>query len=110
RRLKMSFISNIFDWLWNKVNPLPRPKIYALIYYRLPVSEKEKILKQYRQLPIQGGVTKKIDRELIQLENSVAIESISVDRQQLCRIIYIPVQNSIFLSSVNTELPQCKIT
>ena len=47
----MSFISNIFDWLWNKVNPLPRPKIYALIYYRLPVSEKEKILKQYRQLP-----------------------------------------------------------
>jgi len=106
----MSFISNIFDWLWNKVNPLPQPKIYALIYYRLPVSEKEKILKQYRQLPIQGGVTKKIDRELIQLENSVAIESISVDRQQLCRIIYIPVQNSIFLSSVNTELPQCKIT
>jgi hypothetical protein len=106
----MSFISNIFDWLWNKVNPLPRPKIYALIYYRLPVSEKEKILKQYRQLPIQGGVTKKIDGELMRLESSVAIESISIDRQQLCRIINIPVQNSIFLSSVNTELPQCKIT
>jgi hypothetical protein len=105
----MSFISNIFDWLWNKVNPLPRPKIYALIYYRLPVSEKEKILKQYRQLPIQGGVTKKIDGELMRLESSVAIESISIDRQQLCRIINIPVQNSIFLSSVNTKIPQCKI-
>jgi hypothetical protein len=106
----MSFISNIFDWLWRKVDPLPRPKIYALIYYRLPVYEKEKILKQYRHLPIQGGVTKKIDGELMRLESSVAIESISVDRQQLCRIINIPVQNSIFLSSVNTKIPQCKIT
>ena len=106
----MSFISNIFDWLRKKVDPLHRPKIYALIYYRLPVSEKEKILKQYRHLPIQAGVTKKIDEELIQLESSVAIESISVDRQQLCRIINIPVQNSIFLFSVNTQLPQCKIT
>ena len=101
----MSFISNIFDWLRKKVDPLPRPKIYALIYHRLPVSEKEKILKHFRHLPIQGGATKKIDGELIQLESSVAIESISVDQQQFCRIIDIPVQNSIFLSSVNTELP-----
>jgi hypothetical protein len=105
----MSFISNIFDWLRRKVDPLPRPKIYALIYYRLPVYEKEKILKQYRHLLIQGGVTKKIDGELMRLESSVAIESISIDRQQLCRIINIPVQNSIFLSSVNTKIPQCKI-
>lgn len=105
----MSFISNIFDWLRKKVHPLPRPKIYALIYYRLPVSEKEKILKKFHHLPIQGGMTKKIDGEFMRLASSIIIESISVDRQQWCGIINIPVQSSISLSLVNTKIPQCKI-